>query len=92
MLAGITSPYDYEREFLRILNNQVVYSLVPYTVGSHQDVTKKGVAKEFIECKACLQWNTKSNPAKVDIALGRGGSGPVIYTVMIVDHPKKGKT
>jgi hypothetical protein len=76
---------------LDILNTQVVYSLVPYTVGNHRDVTKTGCARELIECKACLVWPEKSKligSAYVP-ALGRGGAGPGVYTVMIVDHPKK---
>jgi hypothetical protein len=45
---------------MKFLNQQVVYSLVPYTVGSHKDVTKHNCAKEFIECKACIRWPSKS--------------------------------
>jgi hypothetical protein len=39
---------------LGILNRQVIYSFVAYTVGNHQDVTKTNVPKELIECKAFL--------------------------------------
>jgi hypothetical protein len=76
---------------LDILNTQVVYSFVPYTVGNHRDVTKMGCARELIECKACIALPEKSKLtgcASVS-ALGRGGAGPGIYTVMIVDHPPK---
>jgi hypothetical protein len=79
---------------LDILNTQVVYSFVPYTVGNHRDVTKTGCARELIECKACIAWPKKSKLtgcASVP-ALGRGGGGPGIYTVMIVDHPPKKHT
>jgi hypothetical protein len=77
---------------LDILKRQVVYSFVPYTVGNHQDVTKTGCERELIECKACIQWPAKSVCAGSITsmkALGRGGAGPGMYTVMIVDHPKK---
>jgi hypothetical protein len=79
---------------LDILNTQVVYSLVPYTVGNHRDVTKTGCARELIECKACIAWPEKSNLLGCSSlpALGRGGAGPGIYTVMIVDHPSKKNT
>jgi hypothetical protein len=75
---------------LGILNRQVIYSFVAYTVGNHQDVTKTNVPKELIECKAFLRWLSKSMPeSSCQSALGRGGMGPGIFTVMIVDHPKK---
>jgi hypothetical protein len=75
---------------LEVLNKQVVYSFVAYTVGNHKDVTKTGVAKELIECKAFLHWPSKSvNGDNALLALGRGGMGPGQYTVMIVDHPEK---
>lgn len=79
---------------LDVLNRQVVYSFVPYTVGNHQDVTKSGCARELIECKACLRWPAKSvvGSNMSMTALGRGGAGPGVYTVMIVDHPKKQST
>lgn len=78
-----TSPLDH-------LKQQVVYSFVAYTVGNHKDVTQKGCARELMECKACIQWPEKSFFGSTAMpALGRGGSGPAIYTVMIVDHPKK---
>jgi hypothetical protein len=73
-----------------ILNQQIVYSFVAYTVGNHKDVTKSGVSRELIECKACLKWPAKSVVGtQVMPALGRGGAGSGIYTVMIVDHPSK---
>jgi hypothetical protein len=74
------------------LSKQVVYSIVPYTVGSHRDVTKTGCAREFIECKACLIWPSRSKLGTTFSyvpALGRGGAGPGTFTVMIVDHPQK---
>jgi hypothetical protein len=75
---------------LEVLNKQVVYSFVAYTVGNHKDVTKTGVSKELIECKAFLHWPARSvNGDKFLMAKGRGGMGPGQYTVMIVDHPKK---
>jgi hypothetical protein len=75
---------------LDALNTQVVYSIVPYTVGSHRDVTKTGCARELIECKAYLIWRARSKLGSVYVpALGRGGAGPGTYTVMIVDHPQK---
>jgi hypothetical protein len=76
---------------LDALNTQVVYSIVPYTVGSHRDVTKTGCARELIECKACLIWPSRSKVGTVSYvpALGRGGAGPGTFTVMIVDHPPK---
>jgi hypothetical protein len=52
---------------LDILNTQVVYSLVPYTVGNHRDVTKTGCARELIECKACLVW--PGNPNLSDLLM-----------------------
>jgi hypothetical protein len=70
------------------LKQQVVYSFVAYTVGNHKDVTKKGCAGELIECKACIQWPEKSFfGSQAMPARGRGGAGPGIFTVMIVDHP-----
>jgi hypothetical protein len=75
---------------LDVLNKQVVYSFVAYTVGNHKDVTKTGVSKELIECKAFLHWPARSvNGDKSSMAMGRGGMGPGQYTVMIVDHPPK---
>jgi hypothetical protein len=75
---------------LGILNRQVIYSFVAYTVGNHQDVTKTNVPKELIECKAFLRWSSKSMPeSSCQSALGRGGMGRGIFTVMIVDHPEK---
>jgi hypothetical protein len=80
---------------LDVLKRQVVYSFVPYTVGNHQDVTKTGCERELIECKACIQWPANSVCAGSITsmqALGRGGAGPGMYTVMIVDHPQKKST
>jgi hypothetical protein len=75
---------------LGILNRQVIYSFVAYTVGNHKDVTKTNVAKELIECKAFLQWSSKCMPqSSCPTALGRGGLGHGKFTVMIVDHPEK---
>jgi hypothetical protein len=84
-------PTDKDKpRMLDFLNKQVVYSFVAYTVGNHKDVTKTAAAKELIECKAYLRWSSQSisgQPAM--LALGRGGAGPGIFTVMIVDHPEK---
>jgi hypothetical protein len=77
---------------INVLNRQVVYSFVAYTVGIHKDVTKNGVAKELIECKGLIQWPSRSfqrSKNSSSIALGRGGAGPGVFTVMIVDHPEK---
>jgi hypothetical protein len=77
---------------LDILGKQVVYSMVPYTVGNHKDVTQNNCANELIECKACIQWPEKSVLVGANLtmpALGREGAGPGNYTVMVVDHPKK---
>jgi hypothetical protein len=91
--ARVNSDQDFTTTMLLdILNKQVVYSMVPYTVGNHKDVTQNNCASELIECKACIQWPEKSVLMGANLtmpALGRGGAGPGIYTVMVVDHPKK---
>jgi hypothetical protein len=70
--------------------NQVRYSFVPYTVGSHKDMTAAVSPQEFIECKALLKHPKKSTSCEHQtIALGRGGFGGGIYGCMIVDHPEK---
>jgi hypothetical protein len=75
---------------LHILNRQVIYSFVAYTVGNHKDVTKTNVPKELIECKAFLPWSSRfMHQSSCPTALGRGGLGHGKFTVMIVDHPQK---
>jgi hypothetical protein len=81
---------DGTSSILDVMNKQVVYSFVAYTVGNHKDVTKKNVSKELVECKAFLHWPDRSTKFVHDPnmpALGRGGKGPGQFTVMIVDHP-----
>jgi hypothetical protein len=68
--------------------SQVLYSVVAYPVGSHKDVTVKGVAQELIECKGRLTWPKMCTYDRNGPPLGRGGAGRGIFTVMIVDHPK----
>lgn len=87
-LPPIAQPEDHQHSILRVMNQQVVYSFVAYTVGNHQDVTKTNVSKELIECKAFLHWTSKSGMADdFYFSLGRGGLGPGQFSVMIVDHP-----
>jgi hypothetical protein len=76
---------------LDVMNKQVVYSFMAYTVGNHKDITKENVSKELVKCKAFLHWPDRStqfihNPSTLP-ARGRGGKGPGQFTVMIVDHP-----
>jgi hypothetical protein len=81
--------YDGTSLILDVMNKQVVYSFVAYTVGNHKDVTKKNVSMELVECKAFLQWPDRSTKFVHDPtlpALGRGGKSPGQFTVMIVNH------
>jgi hypothetical protein len=82
---------DRTLSILNVMNKQVVYSFMAYTVGNHKDVTKKNVPKELIKCKAFLHWPDRSTKIVYDStlpALGRGGKGPGQFTVTtIVDHP-----
>jgi hypothetical protein len=89
--SSLDSSVEKHDMVLHILNHQVIYSFVAYTVGNHKDVTKTNVPKELINCKAFLPWSARCMPqTSCPTALGRGGLGRRgKFTVMIVNHPQK---
>jgi hypothetical protein len=42
---------DGTPSILGVMNKQVVYSFVAYTVGNHKDVTKENVSKELLNVR-----------------------------------------